>query len=119
MDEEIYIEGLGISVDVVRTIVVMAAEKVGGVDRVASTYTTSGIFSVLTGKGTEPVAGVDVHVQDDELYLTVRLIVDFGYRFVDLANDVRTAVADAIRSQLGVRVGAIDVYIESVVIPRS
>jgi uncharacterized alkaline shock family protein YloU len=44
--------------------------------------------------------------------------VFFGYPFTKLAEDVRTAVAEAVDAQVGVQVGAVNVCIDELVFPK-
>jgi len=118
MDSELTIAGIGVSADVVRTIVSLAAERVEGVVSVGTDAFTSGLISVFTAKppSSEPV--VEASVQDDALAVSVHLSVFYGYQFVKLAQDVRQAVAEAVASQMGVDVCRVDVSIDNLVFPR-
>jgi uncharacterized alkaline shock family protein YloU len=44
--------------------------------------------------------------------------VFYGYPFTKLAADVRSAVAAAVKSQMGVTVGKVDVCIDNLVFPK-
>ena len=105
MSNELRIAGMGVSKNVVTTIVSAAAEKVEGV---ASVY----------GKDIATNAVECSVVDGDPIAITVRLVVFFGYPFTKLAEEVRAAVAEAVDAQIGVRVLSIDVCIDELVFPK-
>ena len=102
--DELFISGIGISRSVVSTIISRAVERVEGVASVGE----KDFASSLEEKG------VDL----DKLNITLHLAVFYGYPFTKLADDVRAAVANAIRSQVGYEVGTVDVCIDSLVFPK-
>ena len=55
---------------------------------------------------------------DGELKVAVHLAVFYGYPFTKLAASVRAAIATAIREQVGVEVGSVDICIDSLVFPK-
>ncbi len=119
MDEEIRIDGVSVAAGVIETIVSMTVTEVDGVAGVGSANTlTDGIRSVLSSHtGTHPGAdGVEASVTEDGLLkIGVRFQVLYGYRLVDVATAVRTAVADIVLSQVGVAAATVDLYIDGVV----
>lgn len=118
MEQELYIEGIGIAHEVIDTIVARAVDKVPGVVSVGENPFSSGVKSLFGSKQPKNHSGIEVAVVDGTLALSVRLTVFYGYPFPALAEEVRQAVASAIRSQIGVGLSAVDVYIESIVIPK-
>lgn len=116
--EEILVGGIGVSKDVIAAIVTTAAEKVDGVVRVGGNDIASSLISVFTKKPVQKDRAVESEVVDDALELTVHLAVFFGYRFTKLADDVREAIAEAIRMHVGVEVAAVNVCIDSLVFPK-
>ncbi len=117
MEQELYIDGLSISKEVVETIVSLSANKVEGVVSVGESFIASGVNKLL-GSRQKDSSGVEVSVVDGKLNFAVRLTVFYGYSLCDLAKDVRLAIADAIKAQVGVEVGLIDVYIDHLIIPK-
>ena len=117
-DTELFIAGIGISKSVMSTVVKLAAEKVEGVARVGGNDSASNLVSVFTARQVSPDRAVEVCVEDDKLHVVVHLAVFYGYPFTKLAAAVRTAVAAAIASQVGVEVGSVDVCIDSLVFPK-
>lgn len=118
MDSELVISGIGVARSVVSTIVAMAAEHVEGVASVGENAIASGLISVFTARPVSNEPAVESFVEDDKLMLTIRLSVFYGYPFTKLAADVRSAVASAVSSQMGVEVGRVDVCIDNLVFPK-
>lgn len=118
MDSELTIDGIGVSMDVVRTIVSLAAERVEGVASVGTRAFASGLISVFTAKPPSSEPAVEASVEDEKLAVTVHLSVFYGYQFTKLAQDVRQAVAEAVASQMGMEVCRVDVSIDGLVFPR-
>lgn len=113
MSDEIRLEGLGVAPGVLDTIVTLAAECVEGVAAVGA----SG-FAGLVQKGTRKGAARPVDVvtaEDGSLIASVHVQVIYGSRLQEVARAVQSAVADALSSQVGVEVGAVDVYVDGLV----
>lgn len=115
---ELFISGIGISRNVVSTIVSRAVERVEGVASVGEKAFASGLVSVFTRSANPTPDPIEASVVDDKLNITLHLSVFYGYPFTKLAEDVRTAVAEAIISQVGYEVGTIDVCIDNLVFPK-
>ena len=106
------VEGMSIASGVVETIVSIAASEVEGVASTGS-YTVSGIRSLINNKPS--TAGVEAHVDDDEkLHISLHVEVYYGYVLPDLAQKLRQSIADALKMQMGVDVGCIDIYIDGI-----
>ncbi|MDO4805840.1 MAG: Asp23/Gls24 family envelope stress response protein [Coriobacteriales bacterium] len=118
MDGELVISGIGVSRGVVSTIVAMAAERVEGVASVGDKAIASGLISAFTAKSASNEPAVSSDVEDDKLLVSVRLSVFYGYPFTKLAADVRSAIAEAVSSQMGFSVGRVDVCIDNLVFPK-
>jgi uncharacterized alkaline shock family protein YloU len=113
MSEEIRLEGLGVAPGVLDTIVTMAAESVEGVAAVGS----SGIAG-LVQKGARKGSARAVDVCADEngaITATIHLQVIYGHKLKEVANAVQQSVADAVASQVGVDVAAVDVFVDGIV----
>ena len=116
--DELFISGIGISRSVVSTIISRAVERVEGVASVGEKDFASSLVSVFTKSANPSVNPIEATVVDDKLNITLHLAVFSGYPFPKLADDVRAAVANAIRSQVGYEVGTVDVCIDSLVFPK-
>lgn len=116
--EELSIKGICISKDVVATIVAQAAEKVEGVARVGQNPIASSLISVFTAQPQEQEIAVESDVRDDKFVITVHATVFFGYQLVELAEDIREAVANSVLEQIGIEVAEVNVCIDGLVFPK-
>ena len=105
MPQEIKIDGIGISPDVLSAIVSRAVSDVEGIASVGV-------------KAPASESAVEAEVVGDKLALTVRVVVFFGYPFKKLAEAVRAAVVAATDAQVGVEVERVDVCIDGLVFPK-
>lgn len=113
MSDELRLEGLGVAPGVLDTIVTVAAECVEGVAAVGASG-LAGLVQKGARKGT--ARAVDVSVSEDgAISATIHLQVLYGHKLKDVANNVQAAVADAVSSQVGVKVAAVDVYVDGIV----
>lgn len=113
MSDELRLEGLGVAPGVLDTIVTIAAEGVEGVAAVGAPG-LAGLVQKGSRKGAS--RAVDVSVADDgAISATIHLQVLYGARIRDVANNVQAAVADAVSSQVGVNVAAVDIYVDGIV----
>ena len=113
MSEEIRLEGLGVAPGVLDTIVTVAAEGVEGIAAVGA----PGIAG-LVQKGARKGAARAVDVTVDEagaVTASIHVQVVYGQKLREVAANVQAAVIDAIVSQVGVEVAAVDVYVDGLV----
>ena len=117
--DELSISGIGISRRVIATVVSLAAERVEGVASVGGNAAlASSLISVFTKKSLDPCQAVEAEVAGDRLHITIHLAVFYGYPFTELAANVRSAVAECVEEQIGVKVASVDVCIDSLVFPK-
>ncbi|HIS40648.1 MAG TPA: Asp23/Gls24 family envelope stress response protein [Candidatus Aphodovivens avistercoris] len=110
---ELNLEGMAIAPGVVETIVSIAVGEVEGVAAVGSTAAGRGLRQVLGSK--QSVQGIEIEVADGgKLKVSAHIDVCFGQALPEVAERVRTAIADAVASQVGVGVAAVDVYIDGI-----
>lgn len=116
MSDEIRLEGLGVAPGVLDTIVTVAAEGVDGVASVGA----SGLAGLVQKGARKGVArAVDVSLgEDGSISATIHIQVSHGHKIKDVANAVQNSVADAVTSQVGVGVAAVDVYVDAIVFPE-
>ena len=117
-DTELHIAGISIAKNVVSVVVRRSAEKVEGVARVGGNDIASNLVSVFTSRSLSPERSVESFVENDKLHITIHLAVFYGYPFTKLAADVRSAVAAAVNSQMGVDVSSVDICIDNLVFPK-
>ena len=110
---DLNIDGMAIAPGVLETIVSLAVRDVEGVASVGDP-TTSGLMTLIGG-GKPSTQGIEIETgEDDELIVTLRLFVKSGQVLPDLAARVRQAVADAVETQVGAKVGAVDIFIDGI-----
>jgi uncharacterized alkaline shock family protein YloU len=116
MSEEIRLEGLGVAPGVLDTIVSIATEEVEGVAGVGAPG-IAGLVQKGARKGT--ARAVDVTVDEaGAVSASVHIQVLYGQKLREVAAAVQAAVTDAIVSQVGVSVAAVDVYVDGLVFPE-
>ncbi|PKQ10367.1 MAG: Asp23/Gls24 family envelope stress response protein [Actinobacteria bacterium HGW-Actinobacteria-9] len=110
MTDEIKLDGLGLAPGVLETIITLAAEQVPGV---ASICTPGLAGKVGKGKSSKLI---EVTLDDAGVAAaSLHLQAEYGTPLRDVARGVQEAVADAIRSQVGVPVNTVDVFIDGIV----
>ena len=113
MSDEIRLEGLGVAPAVLDTIVTLATESVDGIAGVGAPG-LAGLVQKGVRKGTS--RAVDVCLgENGALTITVHVQVVYGCKLKVVANAVQAAVADAVTSQVGVPVEAVDVFVDGIV----
>ena len=86
MPQEIKIDGIGISPDVLTAIVSRAVSDVEGIASVGvKDLATNLVSMMLSSKAPASEPAVEAEVVGDKLALTVRVVVFFGYPFKKLA----------------------------------
>ncbi len=112
MEDELNIEGLTIAPGVIETIVSLVISQVDGVATVGGPKISSGIKSAFSRKPS--TQGIDLIVEDGQISVEVRVQIYYGYRLPDVAAEIRSVTADALKSQVGIDVNAVDVFIDGV-----
>ena len=118
MSQEIFIDGIGISPDVLTAVVSRFAEEVEGVASVGVKDLATNLVSMLSTRAPSAAPALEARVEGNKLVLTVHVVVFFGYPFKKLAEAVRAACVKAIDGQVGVGVCAVDVCIDGLVFPK-
>lgn len=113
---DLNVDGMALAPGVVETIVSIAANEVDGVAAIGSS-STGGLRSVF---GSKPATqGIDITVdENDKVHISIRVDVYYGYVLPDLAANIRQAISDAVASQVGIPVAAVDVYIDGIQFAR-
>ncbi len=98
---------------VVETIITLAAAEVEGVAGVGTAGALPSIVASFTAGKNIPTAGIDLQrVDEDHVSLSLTIQMYYGHRLVEVADNVRTAVADALKGQIGVDVSNVDIYVD-------
>ena len=120
MPQEIKIDGIGISPDVLTAIVSRAVSDVVGIASVGvKDLATNLVSMMLSSKAPVSEPAVEAEVVGDKLALTVRVVVFFGYPFKKLAEAVRAAVVAALMPRLALRSSALTFASTASFFPRS
>lgn len=107
---DLNVKGMKLADGVVETIVSIA---VGDVEGVAAVGTSSpqGLFAAFQQK--TDTSGVEATSDDgNDLHIAVHVDVYYGYKLPQIAEKIRTSVANALETQVGVEADSIDVYID-------
>ena len=108
MPDNLVFEGLTIAPSVLDTMVRLATQQVKGVAG----------FGVGMRK-TALARAVDIEpTEDGSLLISIHIQAYVGEQLRELGQAIQTAVADALKSQLGVEVTRVDVYIDGLVFPE-
>jgi len=112
MAEQISTDGLTIAPGVIETILAQMVLDVEGVAWVGSPKATDGLIGA--GRKRNPAQGILLTAEGDQITVAVHISASFGYRLADVADQVRQAVSDTLVGQIGVKVQAVDVYVDSI-----
>ena len=108
---DINTEGMAIAPGVMETIVILAVREVPGVASVGAA--PSGIRSLLAFK--QSTQGVVVSVTDDDtVQVEVTIRVLSSHPLEETAAAVRSAVADAVLTQVGLTVSRVDIVVDGI-----
>lgn len=114
MNNDLNVDGMSLAPGVVDTIISIAANEVDGVASVGSAGSANrNLRSVLGAKPS--TAGIEAVVDESgKLLITLHVEVYYGHVLPDVAASLREAVSDALRVQVGVEVGAVDIYVDGI-----
>lgn len=106
-------EGMALADGVVETIISIAVQEIDGVASVGSPSVGASLLSAIQAK--PQIDGIEVFLHEDEtISVAVHIEVVYGYVLPEIARRVREAVADAVLAQIGITVGAVDVFIDGI-----
>lgn len=112
MTNELSVEGLSIAPGVLETIISVAASEVDGVASLGS-FATSGIRSMLANKPS--TSGIEANLDDaGKLHVSIHIEVYYGFVLPELAAQLRSAIAESLKTQAGVDVDSVDVYVDGI-----
>ena len=108
------VNGIIIAPGVVETIVSLAAAEFPGVAGVGTAGPISSIAAALNAGRSVPTAGIKLAVaEDNSVSVNLTIQAYYGYRLADVAAQVREAVADALKGQVGAETSSVDVYVDA------
>ncbi|EGQ79941.1 protein of hypothetical function DUF322 [Fusobacterium animalis ATCC 51191] len=97
--------------DVVKTIAAKAAVDVEGVYKLAGGVVDE--VSKMLGKK-RPTNGVKVEVGEVECSIEVYLVIKYGYKIPEVAEEVQKAVLEEVSNLTGLKVVEVNVYVQNV-----
>ena len=97
--------------DVVKTIAAKAAVDVEGVYKLAGGVVDE--VSKMLGKK-RPTNGVKVEVGEVECSIEVYLVIKYGYKIPEVAEEVQKAVLEEVSKLTGLKVVEVNVYVQNV-----
>ena len=97
--------------DVVKTIAAKAAGDVEGVYKLAGGVVDE--VSKILGKK-RPTNGIKVEVGEVECSIEVYLVIKYGYRIPEVAEEVQKAVLEEVSKLSGLKVVEVNVYVQNV-----
>ena len=97
--------------DVVKTIAATAAADVEGVYKLAGGVVDE--VSKILGKK-RPTNGIKVEVGEVECSIEVYLVIKYGYRIPEVAEEVQKAVLEEVSKLSGLKVVEVNVYVQNV-----
>jgi gls24 protein len=97
--------------DVVKTIAAKAAADVEGVYKLAGGVVDE--VSKILGKK-RPTNGIKVEVGEVECSIEVYLVIKYGYKIPEVAEEVQKAVLEEVSKLSGLKVVEVNVYVQNV-----
>ena len=97
--------------EVVKTITAKAALEVEGVYKLAGGVVDE--FSKILGKK-RPTNGVKVEIGETECNIDISLIVEYGFKIADVAENVQKSVAQEVSEITGLKVIEVNVFVQNV-----
>ena len=112
-DQGIELDGVSIAPGVVETIISLAAAEVPSVSGVGTAGAISAIAAAFNAGKAIPTTGIKLAKgEDGKLSVEITIQAYYGYRLTEVAENVRLAIADAIKGQTGADVASVDVYVD-------
>lgn len=106
-----------ISDEVVSVIAGLAAAEIKGIVGM-NTGLTGGITQILSGKK-NPSKGVKVSVGEESATIELAVVVEYGTRIPEVASAVQENVKRTVETMTGLNVSAVNIYVQSIVVPKS
>ncbi|MBE7020930.1 MAG: Asp23/Gls24 family envelope stress response protein [Ruminococcaceae bacterium] len=72
------------------------------------------ILDAISNKATGKDKGIKVYTKDNELYLEIFVILNYGTNLINVSRKIQEQVKDAVESIVGLHVVDVDIYIEGV-----
>lgn len=108
-------DSVRISPDVISVVAGIAASEVKGVAGMSGGI-VGGIAERLGRK--DLTKGIKVHLDEDRIKIDINIIVEMGIQILEVANNLKKELRDAVEKITGMQVSAINVHVLGINIPR-
>ena len=115
MNESNGVGNVKISNDVVSIIAGIAASEIKGVIGMSSGI-TGGITELLGMKNQSK--GIKVELSEKEASVDIFLVMEYGSDIAEVGRQVQENVKDAIENMTGLKVAAVNVNVQGIVVPK-
>ena len=94
----------------------MEVEGVYGVigDEAEAKEGVAKFLDMISNKATGKDKGIKVYTKDNELYLEIFVILNYGTNLINVSKKIQEQVKEAVESIVGLHVVDVDIYIEGV-----
>jgi len=116
LNKEVELGIVKISDEVVEVITGLAASEIDGIEGMSTTL-VGGITQILSGKKNLS-KGIKVTVDDDKATIDIHVVVKYGIKIPEVASKVQENVIKFVESMTGLKVSAVNVFIQNVVLPK-
>ena len=112
MEEKLNVDGLTIAPGVVETILSLAISQIDGVAIIGAPRMSEGVISAFNKRHASQ--GIIVTAEEEKITVEVHVQVYYGFRLPEVAAQIRSTTADALKSQVAVDVAAVNVFIDAI-----
>ncbi|KOA20941.1 alkaline shock protein 23 [Clostridium homopropionicum DSM 5847] len=116
LNKEVELGIVKISDEVVEVIAGLAASEIDGIEGMGTTL-VGGITQILSGKKNLS-KGIKVTVEEDKATIDIHVVVKYGIKIPEVASKVQENVIKFVESMTGLKVSAVNVFIQNVVLPK-
>lgn len=116
LNKEVELGIVKISDEVVEVIAGLAASEIDGIEGMSTTL-VGGITQILSGKKNLS-KGIKVTVEEDKATIDIHVVVKYGIKIPEVASKVQENVIKFVESMTGLKVSAVNVFIQNVVLPK-
>lgn len=116
LNKEVEMGIVKISDEVVEVIAGLAASEIEGIEGMSTTL-VGGITQILSGKKNVS-KGIKVNVEEDKAVIDLHVVVKYGIKIPEVARKVQENVKKSVESMTGLNVAGINLYIQSIVLPK-
>lgn len=105
-----------ITEDVIASIAALETENVKGVQGISTTLAED-MVERISGKASNK--GISVNLQDENVYLNIRINVFFGKNIPEICKEIQRKVKETVENMTGLNVMEVNLSVESVILDRA